>query len=131
MLAGSTLLLTGLGIFSVMALLTLLPLLAFGILVLGILRSLIVLAVLSARVALFSVFNLSARFVHCSAISFPCRFMFLFLFRFSFRFAFRLPFRFAVCLGITLGTLFKGCVEDALHLIIDAGKITGFNLMIF
>lgn len=132
MLAGSTLLLTGLGIFSVMALLTLLPLLAFGILVLGILRSLIV---LSARVALFSVFILSARFVHCSAISFPCRFMFLFLFRFSFRSAFRLPFRlpfrFAVCLGISLGTPFKGCVEDALHLIIDAGKITGFNLMIF
>ena len=57
--------------------------------------------------------------------------MFLFLFRFSFRFAFRLPFRFAVCLGITLGPLFKGCVEDALHFIIDAGKITGFNLMIF
>ena len=74
-----------------------------------------ILVILFRRIALFFVFVLSARFVHFSASSFPCLFIFLFM----------------STLCFPLGTFFKGCVEDGLHIGVNTGEITGFDVMIF
>ena len=74
----------------------------------------LILVILFRRIALFFVFVLSARFVHFSASSFPCLFIFLFMSTLCFPF----------------GTLFEGCIEDGLHIGVNTGEITGFDVMI-